>query len=172
MSTTQEMARVVIRCFADRKWTLGLAESCSGGRLATFLTDVPGASAVIVGSIVAYQDTAKETLLHVSSKLLAEQRTVSQECAEQMAQGALDAFGSHAAVAITGTCGPSALDPHSAIGEVWLTVAWPSITEQGKPILHSQHRIFEGERQVIAGNAARWALEELVLLGGGSVCAS
>ena len=85
---------------------LGLAESCSGGLLAARITDLPGASAYMAGSVVAYSNEAKAELLGVDPALIEAKGAVSPEVAEAMAMGALERFGADVAVSITGVAGP------------------------------------------------------------------
>jgi nicotinamide-nucleotide amidase len=97
---------------------LGLAESCSGGMLAARITNPPGASKYFKGSVVAYSYEAKEDLLGVPKALLEEFGAVSPECAEAMAEGALEAFGADVAVSITGIAGPDSDDSEKPVGYV------------------------------------------------------
>jgi nicotinamide-nucleotide amidase len=97
---------------------LGLAESCSGGLLAARLTDVPGASDYLAGSVVAYSDTAKAELLGVDPSLIEAAGAVSPEVAEEMALGALKRFGADVAVAITGIAGPEGGSEEKPVGYV------------------------------------------------------
>ena len=99
------------------RW-LGLAESCSGGLLAARITKVPGASAYMAGSIVAYSNEAKEELLDVDPALIAAKGAVSPEVAEAMAIGALDRFGADVAVSITGIAGPDGGSDEKPVGYV------------------------------------------------------
>jgi nicotinamide-nucleotide amidase len=99
------------------RW-LGLAESCSGGLLAARITKVPGASAYMAGSVVAYSNEAKEELLDVDPALIAAKGAVSPEVAEAMAIGALDRFGADVAVAITGIAGPDGGTEEKPVGYV------------------------------------------------------
>ena len=99
---------------------LGLAESCSGGLLAARLTDLPGASAYLAGSIVAYSNEAKADLLGVDPALIETHGAVSPEVAEAMALGALDRFGADVAVAITGIAGPDGGSEEKPVGYVCL----------------------------------------------------
>ena len=85
---------------------LGLAESCSGGLLAARITDVPGASEYMAGSVVAYSNEAKAELLGVDPGLIERHGAVSPEVAEAMALGALERFEADVAVSITGIAGP------------------------------------------------------------------
>jgi nicotinamide-nucleotide amidase len=99
---------------------LGLAESCSGGLLAARITDVPGASEYMAGSVVAYANEAKVELLGVDPSLIDERGAVSPEVAEAMALGALDRFGADVAVAITGIAGPDGGSEEKPVGYVCL----------------------------------------------------
>jgi nicotinamide-nucleotide amidase len=97
---------------------LGLAESCTGGGLAARITNPPGASDYLVGSVVAYACSAKEELLGVPEALLKEFGAVSPECAEAMAAGALKAFDADIAVSITGIAGPGGGTEKKPVGYV------------------------------------------------------
>jgi nicotinamide-nucleotide amidase len=97
---------------------LGLAESCSGGLLAARITKVPGASAYMAGSVVAYANEAKAELLSVDPALIAAKGAVSPEAAEAMAIGALDRFGADVAVSITGIAGPDGGTEEKPVGYV------------------------------------------------------
>lgn len=97
---------------------LGLAESCSGGLLAARITDLPGASAYMAGSVVAYADEAKAELLGVDPALIREKGAVSPEVAEAMALGALERFEADVAVAITGIAGPDGGSEEKPVGYV------------------------------------------------------
>jgi nicotinamide-nucleotide amidase len=97
---------------------LGLAESCSGGLLAARITDLPGASAYMAGSVVAYADEAKVELLGVDPALIERHGAVSPEVAEAMAEGAIERFGADVAVAITGIAGPGGGSEEKPVGYV------------------------------------------------------
>jgi len=97
---------------------LALAESCSGGLMASRVTDLPGSSEYFLGGIVAYTYEAKEELLGVDSKLLEEKGAVSPEVAEAMATGALERFEADVAVAITGIAGPTGGSEEKPVGYV------------------------------------------------------
>lgn len=97
---------------------LGLAESCSGGLLAARITDLPGASAYMAGSVVAYSNEAKAELLGVDPGTIEAKGAVSAEVAEAMALGALERFGADVAVAITGIAGPDGGTEEKPVGYV------------------------------------------------------
>ncbi|HMC50191.1 MAG TPA: competence/damage-inducible protein A [Solirubrobacterales bacterium] len=97
---------------------LGLAESCSGGLLAARITNLPGASAYMAGSVVSYSNEAKAELLGVDPELIKSKGAVSLEVAEQMARGALERFGANVAVSITGIAGPDGGTEEKPVGYV------------------------------------------------------
>jgi nicotinamide-nucleotide amidase len=97
---------------------LGLAESCSGGLLAARITNLPGASAYMAGSVVSYSNEAKVDLLGVDPELIAAKGAVSLEVAERMARGALERFGADVAVSITGIAGPDGGTEEKPVGYV------------------------------------------------------
>ncbi|HEY2333892.1 MAG TPA: competence/damage-inducible protein A [Solirubrobacterales bacterium] len=97
---------------------LGLAESCSGGLLAARITNVPGASDYLAGSVVAYSNRAKAELLGVDPELIAAKGAVSPEVAEAMAMGALERFEADVAVSITGIAGPDGGSEEKPVGYV------------------------------------------------------
>ena len=97
---------------------LGLAESCSGGLLAARITNLPGASAYLAGSVVAYSNEAKVALLGVDAASIEAHGAVSPEAAEAMAIGALKRFGADVAVSITGIAGPDGGSEEKPVGYV------------------------------------------------------
>jgi competence/damage-inducible protein CinA-like protein len=97
---------------------LGLAESCSGGLLAARITNVPGASGYLAGSVVAYSNEAKAELLGVDPGLIEARGAVSPETAEAMALGALERFDADVAVSITGIAGPDGGSAEKPVGYV------------------------------------------------------
>jgi nicotinamide-nucleotide amidase len=134
--------------------TLGLAESCTGGLLAALITDIPGSSAYFIGGVVAYSNSAKEKLLGVAGKLLAEHGAVSAEVAEAMAGGARARFGTVVAAAVTGIAGPEADGTEKPVGLTYIAVATPARTS-------SRQFTFHGDRWANRRQAAVEALKML-----------
>lgn len=116
------LAETVIREAAARGLTVALAESCTGGMIASALTDVPGASEVFLGSVVAYSNEAKSKILRVDPEDLAEHGAVSRRVAESMAFGAYDRYGADICVSVTGLAGPAGGTPAKRVGTVWFGV--------------------------------------------------
>ena len=102
--------------------TVATAESLTGGLLGATLTDVPGASRVFLGGVVAYATAVKQELLGVPEDLLAAHGAVSAECAGAMASGVRDLLGASYGVSTTGVAGPDPQEGHPA-GTVWIAVA-------------------------------------------------
>ena len=96
----------LIAALRARGWMLATAESCTGGRLAGAITDVPGASDVFDRGFVTYSNEAKIEMLGVAPATLAAQGAVSEAVAREMAQGAWNRSDAHLAIAVTGIAGP------------------------------------------------------------------
>jgi nicotinamide-nucleotide amidase len=114
---------VVLRLLAERKKTLALAESCTGGCLAHRITNVPGASAVLLGGVVAYSNAAKQTFLGVRAETLAAHGAVSKAVACEMAEGARKRFGADFALGVTGLAGPAGGTKAKPVGTVFIALA-------------------------------------------------
>ena len=99
---------VVLKEACERGLTLATAESCTGGLLASLLTDVEGCSHAFERAFVTYTDEAKHEMLGVPLELIREKGAVSQEVARAMAEGAVDRSRADVAIAITGFAGPGA----------------------------------------------------------------
>jgi nicotinamide-nucleotide amidase len=109
-----------------RGWTLGTAESCTGGLVAARLTGIPGSSDVFRGGVVAYGNEVKEGELDVPAALLAEHGAVSPEVAAAMAQGARARLGVDVAVSVTGIAGPDGGTEEKPVGLVYLHAEGPA----------------------------------------------
>lgn len=121
--TIHELAARVIQKATARGIQIATAESCTGGLVASALTSISGASAVVRGGVVSYALEVKQKVLGVSEKLLQEQGAVCGDCAQQMASGAQKVLDADLAVAITGIAGPTGVEPHKPVGTVWFAVA-------------------------------------------------
>ena len=119
-------AELVLDLLRAQGLSLATAESCTGGLVAASLTDVPGASDVFVGSIVAYSDEVKIAQLGVPEALLAEHGAVSAQVAAALAQGARARLGADVAVAVTGVAGPDGGTEDKPVGLVFLHAAGPA----------------------------------------------
>ncbi len=120
------MEAVVGDLLKQRRLTLGLAESCTGGLVGHRLTNVPGSSNYLKGGIVAYANEVKEQSLGVSAATLAQHGAVSEEAAREMATGARRALGTDLGLAITGIAGPDGGTPDKPVGTVCFALATAS----------------------------------------------
>ena len=106
----------------ERKLTLAVAESCTGGLLSKRLTDIPGASDYYLGGVCSYSNSVKEKVLGVKKETLDTVGAVSPETAEQMAVGVANALGSDIGVGITGIAGPGGGTEDKPTGLVYISV--------------------------------------------------
>jgi nicotinamide-nucleotide amidase len=119
----EEIEMVVVRLLTEKKKTLVLAESCTGGGIANRVTNVSGASAVFLGGVVSYSNAAKEKFLGVRAETLQQHGAVSEAVAREMAEGAREKFGADFAIAVTGIAGPSGGTPEKPVGTVFIALA-------------------------------------------------
>mgnify|MGYP003589113179 CR=1 FL=1 len=137
----------------DAGLTIALAESCTGGLIATRLTDVPGASAWFLGSAVTYSNEAKVAILGVSPEAVAAYGAVSERVAREMAAGARVRFGASAGLAVSGVAGPSGGSPEKPVGTVHLAL------DAGDAIRLHQRLALPGDRTAVRRWTASAALE-------------
>jgi nicotinamide-nucleotide amidase len=152
------IASDALDALAARGWTLGVAESLTGGAVAAEIVSVPGASRVLLGAVVAYATPLKHTILGVDSALLAEHGPVHAQVALQMARGVreavqVDGRAASVGVATTGVAGPDSPDGQP-IGTVHVAVVTPN-GEVGDVFR------FAGDRGQVRAQAAEAALSML-----------
>ncbi len=135
----------------NRGATIGLAESCTGGRLAAALTATPGSSKSFLGAIVAYDNRVKIESLGVSEATLARFGAVSEETALEMARGARRVLGTTWAVATTGIAGPDGGSEEKPVGLVWFAL------DDGAQVITKKF-IFPGDRGAVQRRATTAAL--------------
>ena len=124
----EELEEVIIRLLTERKETLALAESCTGGCITNLLTNVPGASAALLAGLVTYSNEAKQKFLGVRAETLAGHGAVSEAAARQMAEGARGRMEANYALSVTGIAGPSGGTPSKPVGTVFIGLAGPFAT--------------------------------------------
>ncbi|MDR1569506.1 MAG: competence/damage-inducible protein A [Oscillospiraceae bacterium] len=118
-----DMAAVVVRRLAAAGRRIAVAESCTGGLLASMIVGQPGASAVFDEACVTYSNEAKTRRLGVSSKLIDEEGAVSEPVARAMAAGLRKLTGVDIAVSTTGIAGPEGGSADKPVGLVWIALA-------------------------------------------------
>ena len=120
----ESVEEVCLSLLKEQGLTLGAAESCTGGLIAKYMTDLPGSSAVFRGGIVSYTDGVKADVLGVPQGLLDRYGAVSPQVAEAMARGAKAALGCDIAISSTGIAGPDTDDRGTPVGLVYLGLAY------------------------------------------------
>lgn len=113
----------VLRLLLQKGQTLALAESCTGGQLASMLVDCPGASGALVEGHVTYANEAKTRVLGVDPAVIERCGAVSEECALQMARGARRVSGADYALAVTGIAGPEGGTAEKPVGTVYIALS-------------------------------------------------
>ena len=129
------------------------AESCTGGLIATVLSEAPGAAEHFEGGFVVYTPTQKSSALKVPQTLIKEHGTVSVEVAVAMAEGALDTSNADVAVSVTGVAGPDPDEKGNPVGLVYLGCA-----QRGKASFHEKREFGNQGRSAIRCAAAAEAL--------------
>ncbi|TAL00893.1 MAG: competence/damage-inducible protein A [Verrucomicrobia bacterium] len=119
----ESLEAVIVRLMTERKLTLALAESCTGGGMAHRITNVPGASAVLLAGLVTYSNAAKQEFLGVKAETLAAHGAVSEAVACEMAEGARRQTGADLALSVTGIAGPDGGSPEKPVGTVFIGLA-------------------------------------------------
>lgn len=117
----ETMEHAVLSRLEQRGWTLGVAESLTGGLIGARIAGVPGASRTFQGSIASYATDVKRSVLGVTAE-----KVVSRESAEQMAEGAQRVLGADVGIAATGVAGPDEQDGQP-VGTVWFALALPGL---------------------------------------------
>lgn len=121
-------ASAVLSCLRERGQTLACAESCTGGLIASALTEVPGSSDCFKGGAVSYWAEVKNSLLGVPRDVIEKKGVVSSECARAMAEGASRLLSCEYALSTTGIAGPGGAEPGKPVGTVWLGLSTPDGT--------------------------------------------
>ena len=154
MSPHNALAEAVLAACRRRGLMLATAESCTGGMIASALTDIAGSSAVVDRGFVTYSNEAKMEMLGVTAGTLAAHGAVSAETARAMASGALARSWADLAVSVTGVAGPGGGSAEKPVGLVWFGVA-----EKGRET-ETHREIFAGQdRDAVRQHTVRTALE-------------
>lgn len=146
---TLEMA--LTKLLIKKKYTMTTAESCTGGMIAARMVNAPGVSAVLKSGFITYANEAKEELLGVSHDTLEKFGAVCRETAEEMAEGAVKAAHTDAAVAVTGIAGPDGGTKEKPVGLVYI-----GVNVRGNVEVREYH--FSGSRQKIRESVTAAAL--------------
>lgn len=149
------LAARILHHATDRDRTLATAESCTGGLVASVLTDIPGSSHAYLGGWVVYANQRKTDDLGVPASVIDAHGAVSGPVAEALARGARERSGADVAVATTGIAGPGGGTQEKPVGTVWIGVAGPDGAHA------DLHETDHGDRLANKAAFARGALEAL-----------
>jgi len=135
-----------------RDLTVALAESCTGGMVMKYLSDVPGSSRYLLGGVVSYSDALKINLLGVPGEIIREYGAVSEPTARLMAAGVRKITGAALGLGVTGIAGPGGATETKPVGLVYIAVA-------GAESVLCREFIFSGRRAEVRADAAYAALD-------------
>jgi nicotinamide-nucleotide amidase len=148
----------VVQLFTDKKQTLALAESCTGGLIASCITAVAGSSAVLERGFVTYSNLSKTQEVLVPKELIEQHGAVSEEVARAMAIGARKVAGTDVGLSVTGIAGPTGGSEAKPVGLVFIGLA----TAENVDVRRFK---FDGDRTEIRRQAVVKALSLLVAVG-------
>lgn len=155
---TEKLAEQLGELLLSRRQTVTCAESCTGGGVASAITDVPGSSQWFHLGFVTYADQSKQQLLGVSAEVLAAEGAVSEAVVKLMAQGALEKSEADLAVAVSGIAGPAGGTTEKPVGLVWF--CWAASTGSVETRVFQ----FKGDRASVRSAAIEQALVGLIEL--------
>ncbi|OGV37110.1 MAG: hypothetical protein A2X48_04680 [Lentisphaerae bacterium GWF2_49_21] len=148
------IAEEIIFLLSKRKIMLGIAESCTGGMIASAITDVPGSSDVFSGSAVVYSNAWKMKILGVKKGTLEKYGAVSGQCAKEMVEGACKKFNTASGISVTGIAGPAGGTVEKPVGLVFIATRY-----EGKTVVEQYN--FPGTRDMVRRRAVSSALNQL-----------
>jgi nicotinamide-nucleotide amidase len=154
-----QLAETVLGKAREQRLRIATAESCTGGLVAAFLTEIAGASDVFERGFIAYSNLAKTDLLGVPEQLIAGHGAVSKAVARAMARGAMERSNAQLAVAVTGIAGPGGGSPEKPVGLVHIAAA-----RLGKEVLHERQLFGDSGRREIRLASVEAALKLLLRL--------
>jgi nicotinamide-nucleotide amidase len=149
---SQTLEDIVGALLIQRKLTISVAESCTGGMISSRITNIAGSSEYFERGIVAYSNAAKTELLDVPAELIKAHGAVSREVAAAMARGIRQRAGTDLGLSVTGIAGPGGGTPEKPVGLVYAALAW----EEGNKV--DEHR-FLGNRDQVRQRTVQAALD-------------
>lgn len=156
-SESNKIEGALHKTLIQKKKTLALAESCTGGHMAARLTAISGASDYFLGSIVSYSNHVKQSVLGVSSETLTKHGAVSKETVTEMVQGTLKLSGADYAIAVSGVAGPTGGTPDKPVGTVWGAIG----EKDGKIFTHQFQAKGRGKRALVIDYSTTYLLSML-----------
>lgn len=142
----------ILRLMVSKALRMSVAESCTGGLIASRITDVPGSSEYFEAGVVTYSNGSKTRFLGVPEDLIVARGAVSSEVAESMAQGVQRVTGADVGLSVTGIAGPGGGTEDKPVGTVFIGLSW-----DGGSTVKESH--FEGNRTEIRQQTSQAALQ-------------
>ena len=149
-----KLEQEIIDLLRKKGLTLGVTESATGGLISHIITNVPGSSEIYKGSVTAYANQTKTSVLGVKTETLQQYGAVSSQVAEEMALGGCRVLAADICLSDTGIAGPGGATPDKPVGLFYLGLAH-------RLTAYSQKHLFHGDREENKERAARAALNWL-----------
>ena len=143
-------------------WRMATAESCTGGGIGYYLTELSGASEWFAGGVMAYNNAVKQDALGVSAETLIEQGAVSEAVVTQMARGVFRLMSADCSVAVSGVAGPTGGTQDKPVGTVCFAWSWRDAV--GNTLVRTHRTQFIGDRSEVRMQTVLVAIEGLIEL--------
>jgi len=144
----QKLEDIIGALLVEKNATLCTAESCTGGYLSHLITSCQGSSEYYKGSVIAYSNEIKSSILHIDTSIIEAHGAVSEEVVKAMAVNARDTLKTTYSIAITGIAGPGGGTEFKSVGTVWIAVASP-IDVKARMFLFGENRMVNISRSAI-----------------------
>jgi len=153
--TLGNLSRALGKLLLDKRITLSVAESCTGGMIGSSITSIAGSSEYFLGGIIAYSNIVKQKILKVPVEILDKHGAVSKQTVEAMAQGAAKLFKTDCAIAVSGIAGPGGGSAKKPVGLVFIGI-------YAEKKVGSFKYVFKGNRQEIRRQAVRAGMGKMI----------
>ncbi len=153
---TQKELLLLQNLLRDNKKTITTAESCTGGLVASMITEISGSSDIFNGAIVSYSNKIKSQELNVKETTLEKYGAVSIEVVDEMLEGVIKKFDANYAIAISGIAGPNGGTINKPVGTVVIGVCDENL-EKNIEIYH-----FKGSRKEVQIQSAKYSLKKIL----------
>lgn len=161
MNDEQRLEARVGAALLQRGWTICTAESCTGGLVLHWLTNIPGSSGYVLGGVVAYANEIKEQVLGVPAATITAYGAVSEQTATAMLDGVLRLFPATLAVSITGIAGPGGGTLEKPVGLTYIGISIPHMG-----IKRVDRHMWDGDREAVKAASAAEALRKVLAVAG------
>ena len=150
-----KLESIIVKKMVQKKLTIAVAESCTGGQLSNYITSVSGSSKIFLGGVIAYSNKLKVKFLGIDRYTLEKFGAVSQEIAIQMAQGIQAKTNAHIGIGITGISGPTGGSDEKPVGLVYVAVLGLGVSKNKKFIIKMDRNMHQEMTAYIALNMVR-----------------